>query len=122
MIGDDSMYALFLILNDTMLLDDVHEVFYNHGVGATTLDSVGMGKILLEHNVNIPMFSSIRRLLEGDRPYNKTIISVVKEEETLNEVIEDIQNTLGDLSKPGIGFMFVIPVLDIYGFNSKKNI
>ncbi|MCT4660452.1 MAG: hypothetical protein N4A40_01225 [Tissierellales bacterium] len=105
-----------------MLLDDVHEVFYNHGVGATTLDSVGMGKILLEHNVNIPMFSSIRRLLEGDRPYNKTIISVVKEEETLNEVIEDIQNTLGDLSKPGIGFMFVIPVLDIYGFNSKKNI
>ena len=116
------MYALFLILNDTMLLDDVHEVFYNHGVGATTLDSVGMGKILLEHNVDIPMFSSIRRMLEGDRPYNKTIVSVIREEDLLNTIIEDIQNTLGDISKPGIGFMFVIPVLNVYGFNATKNV
>jgi len=116
------MYALFLILNDTMLLDDVHEIFYNHGVGATTLDSIGMGKILLEHKIDIPMFSSIRRMLEGDRPYNKTIISVIKEEDTLNKVVENIQGTLGDISKPGIGFMFVIPVLDVHGFNSSKNI
>lgn len=116
------MFALFLVLNDTLLLDDVHEIFYNHAVGATTLDSVGMGKILLEHNVNIPMFSSIRRMLEGDQPYSKTIVSVIREQETLDAIIDDIKTTLGDISKPGVGFMFVIPVLDIHGFGENKNI
>lgn len=114
------MFALFLVLNDTLLLDDVHEVFYQHGVGATTLDSVGMGKILMEHNVDIPMFASIRRMLEGDRPYSKTVVSVIKEENTLNEVVDDIKKTLGAIGKPGIGFMFVIPVLDIHGFGGNN--
>lgn len=120
MIGDGKMFALFLVLNDTLLLDDVHEVFYQHGVGATTLDSVGMGKILMEHNVDIPMFASIRRMLEGDRPYSKTVVSVIKEENTLNEVVDDIKKTLGAIGKPGIGFMFVIPVLDIHGFGGNN--
>jgi len=114
------MYALFLILNDVYMLDEVHEVFYECEVGATTMDSVGLGKVLLEHNINMMLFTSVRRILEGDKPYNKTIISVIREEEKLNEVVKKIQKKLGDLSKPGVGFMFVVPVLDIYGFKNEE--
>lgn len=113
------MYALFLILNDTHKLEDIHEIFYEFGCGATTLDSQGMGKVLLEHNENIPVFSSIRRLVEGDKPYNKTIISVIREKDLLDKVTKKINEELDYIHKPGIGFMFVIPVLDCYGSKIK---
>lgn len=109
------MYALFLILNEIEKLDQVHNIFYDVGVGATTMDSIGMGKVLLEHHVDVPIFSSIRKLVEGNKPYNKVIISVIREEEKLRQVIDQINEKLNNLNKPGIGFMFVLPVLECYG-------
>ncbi|MFZ5969043.1 MAG: hypothetical protein ACOYVK_17955 [Bacillota bacterium] len=108
------MYALFLILNDVYLLDDVLEVFYEFGVGATTIDSVGMGKVLLQHNVDVPIFSSIQKLLEGDKPYNKTIVSVIRNEEKLRKITDRINRDL-EITRKGVGFMFVVPVLECYG-------
>ena len=113
------MYALFLILNDVNKLEQVHNVFYEVGVGATTLDSVGMGKVLLEHDIDVPIFSSIRKLVEGNKPYNKTIVSVIREEEKLRKVVDKINELLSQINKQGVGFMFVVPVLECYG--SKKD-
>ncbi|QEK12851.1 hypothetical protein FQB35_11235 [Crassaminicella thermophila] len=109
------MYALFLILNEVEKLDQIHNIFYETGVGATTLDSVGMGKVLLEHHVDVPIFSSIRKLVEGNKPYNKTIISVIREEEKLRKIIDLINEELDHINQPGVGFMFVLPVLECYG-------
>ncbi|MTI70348.1 MAG: hypothetical protein FH751_08885 [Firmicutes bacterium] len=116
------MYALFLILNDTDKLDKIHEIFYEYRCGATTLDSVGMGKVLLEHNEKIPIFSSIRKLVEGDKPYNKTIVSVIRKKDRLDKVVDKINEELDYIHKPGIGFMFVVPVLDCYGSKINKDI
>ncbi|WP_425446627.1 hypothetical protein [Dethiothermospora halolimnae] len=113
------MYGLFLILNDTSLLDDILEIFYEEGVGATTLDSVGMGKVLLEHHVDVPIFSSIRKFIEGDKPYNKTLISVIRDKEKLEIVKDKIKEKLDNFNRPGVGFMFVIPVLECYGSKHK---
>ena len=113
------MYALFLILNDVNKLEQVHNVFYEVGVGATTLDSVGMGKVLLDHDIDVPIFSSIRKLVEGNKPYNKTIVSVIREEEKLRKVVDKINELLSQINKQGVGFMFVLPVLECYG--SKKD-
>ncbi|QXM06412.1 P-II family nitrogen regulator [Crassaminicella indica] len=109
------MYALFLILNETEKLDQIHNIFYEVGVGATTIDSVGMGKVLLEHHIDVPIFSSIRKLVEGNKPYNKTIISVIREEDKLRKTIDLINEELNHINKPGVGFMFVLPVLECYG-------
>lgn len=113
------MYALFLILNDVYLLDDIHEVLYECGVGATTMDSMGMGKVLLEHNVNMTMFRSIRTILEGKKPYNKTIVSVIRKEEKLNEVITNLKEKIGDITQRGVGFMFVVPVTRCEGYSAE---
>ena len=109
------MYALFLILNDVSKLDDILEIFYDIEVGATTLDSVGMGKVLLGHQVDVPIFSSIRKLVEGNKPYNKTIISIIRDDKKLRHAIDRINQKLDYLNKPGVGFMFVLPVLECYG-------
>lgn len=109
------MYALFLILNHTHKLDKIHNIFYEVGVGATTIDSVGMGKVLLEHDIDIPIFSSIRKLVDGNKPYNKTLISVIRQKDKLDRVVSLIKEELNQIDSPGTGFMFVVPVLECYG-------
>lgn len=109
------MYGLFLILNDVYKLDMIHEIFFEEELGATTIDSQGMGKVLLDHNVNVPMLSSMRKLIDGRKPYNKLIISVIKEKEKLDEIVKRINRELNCFSEPGVGFMFVLPVLECHG-------
>jgi len=109
------MNALFLVLNDVYMLDDIYEILYEAGVGATTFDSIGMGKVLLQHHVDVPIFSSIKKIVEGEKAYNKTIISVIRDETILRDVIDKINKKLDYIAKPGIGFMFVVPVSECYG-------
>lgn len=109
------MYALVLILNDIYKLDMIHEIFYEEELGATTIDSQGMGKVLLDHNINIPMLASVRKLIDGRKPYNKTVFSVVYDKDKLDSVVGKIKKELDDFREPGIGFMFVVPVMECYG-------
>ncbi|WP_326911013.1 hypothetical protein [Sedimentibacter sp. MB31-C6] len=116
------MYALILILNDIYKLDIIHEVFYDEEIGATTVDSQGMGKVLLDHNINIPMLTSVRKLIDGRKPYNKTIFSIIEDKEKLDKVVDKIKKELDYFKEPGIGFMFVMPVLEVYGSNLEETL
>lgn len=110
------MKALFLILNKTEKLNEVLEAFVEVGIkGATVVDSQGMGSALSESN--LPMFGGfLRTVLDNNRPFNKVIFSVVKEEETVDKAIEAIEDILGDMSKPGVGLIFVMPVDRVVGW------
>jgi nitrogen regulatory protein PII len=113
------MYALFLVLNQIEKLDDILEALYKLGVGATTLDSVGMGRVLMEHNVNENIFSALRNVLNENKPYNKTVISVINNENILNEAVNRISKILDIDNKKGVGFLFVLPVIEYRGGFSK---
>ncbi|WP_026895225.1 hypothetical protein [Clostridiisalibacter paucivorans] len=115
------MYCLFLILNDVYKLDALMEDLYQAGAGATIIDSLGMGKVLIEHDLDIPIFSGLRRLVENNKPYNKTIISVFKDKEKLDAVIEKFKVELDYFKHPGVGFMFVLPVLECHGSKAIKD-
>lgn len=114
------MFALILILNDIYKLDDIHEVFYDEEIGATTIDSQGMGKVLLDHNINVPMLTSVKKLIDGRKPYSKTVFSIINDKEKLDVVAEKIQEKLDYFHEPGIGFMFVLPVIEVYGSNIEE--
>lgn len=110
------MKALFLILNKTEKLNDVLEAYVKVGIkGATVVDSQGMGSALSESN--LPMFGGfLRTVLDNNRPFNKVVFSVVKDEEVLNDAIAAVEDILGDMSKPGVGLMFVMPVDRVVGW------
>lgn len=115
------MYALFLILNKIEKLDDILEILYQLGVGATTIDSIGMGKVLLEHNIHANIFASLRNILNEDKPYNKTLISVINDKNTLEKAMDQISDVLDMDSKKGTGFLFVLPVLQCRGGCKETN-
>ena len=57
----------------------------------------------------------LRTVLDNNRPFNKVVFSVVKDEEVLNDAIAAVEDILGDVRKPGVGLMFVMPVDRVVG-------
>ncbi|WP_315116009.1 hypothetical protein [uncultured Clostridium sp.] len=115
----DTMYALFLVLNEVDYLDDILSTFLDIGVkGATILDSQGMGGALVHgENRDIPLFRSLKSFLDSSRPYNKTIFTVIQSEELVKKAMQAVNDVVGDISRPGVGLMFTVPIGHIYGMN-----
>lgn len=110
------MNALFLVLNETEYLDEILDAFVDIGVkGATILDSQGMGSALTNGGKNQPFFGALRSLLDNARPYNKTIFTVIEDDEILDNAVKAVKRILGDMEKPGVGLMFTLPIGKIYG-------
>lgn len=105
------MHMLIFVLNKVDLLEDVLSELTNSGIkGATIIDSSGMAKTLSESDHDdIPIFGSLKMILNENRPFNKTIFTVLKDEE-LNVAVNAIKTVVGDLSKPNIGILFAVPV------------
>lgn len=111
------MNVLFIVLNDIEHLDDILDSFVDIGVkGATILDSQGMGSAITNNGKGKEQFfGAIRVFLDNARPYNKTIFTVIEDEDILTEAVKTVKNILGDITKPGVGMMFTLPVNNIYG-------
>ena len=110
------MNILFLVLNETEYLDEILDGFVDVGVkGATILDSQGMGSALTNGGKEIPFFGALRNLLDDAKPYNKTIFTVIEDDEILDKAVKAVKEVLGDMAKPGVGLMFTLPVGKIYG-------
>ena len=113
--GDRHMNILFLVLNEVEYLEDILDAFVDVGVkGATILDSQGMGSALTNGGKEFPFFGALRNLLDGARPYNKTIFTVIEDENILEEAVKAVKEILGDMSNPGVGLMFTLPVGNIF--------
>ncbi len=111
------MNVLFIVLNKIEYLDDILDSFVDIGVkGATVLDSQGMGSVITNSgNGHEPFFGSIRAFLDNSKPYNKTIFTVIEDEQLLAKAVATVKNILGDIKQPGVGMMFTLPVNNIYG-------
>jgi len=106
------MKLAILILNNEEHLESLLEGYLEIGVtGATIIDSIGMGHIL---SADVPIFAGLRFMFAGSRPYNKTILSVIKDEkiESLKELVTKV---LGPLEESGRGIMLMIDVCEVIG-------
>ena len=114
------MHALFLVLNDTYLIDDVHEILSKCEVGGTFFNSTGLGKVEMNYdNSDSHTFTSVRKMLAGEKPKNITVMSIIKNDDKLDEVTIEIMKLLDNIEEKGVGFMFVLPVSYIYGYKGK---
>lgn len=115
------MHILFLVLNKTEYLDDILSAFVKIGIkGATIIDSQGMGSALVANeNLNIPLVGSLKSIFHHNRPFNKVIFTVL-EEELIPMAVKTVEEVVGDLSKPGIGMMFTLPLGSVYGLTTHK--
>lgn len=102
------MKLLVFVLNDEELLEEVMEAYVEAGItGSTILDSEGMGRFL---SYEVPLFAKFKDFMKGNKPYNKTIFSVVYSDEVIKKAKELVDEVVGGLESPGAGIMFTVPV------------
>ncbi len=106
------MKLLVLILNKVEKLEEVLEGFLEIGItGATIVDSVGMGHILSDE---VPIFAGLRFMFSGAKPSNKIVLAAIKSSME-KPAIRLLGKILGDLSKPGTGIVFTLPIDAVNG-------
>ncbi len=110
------MKALFIILNDLDYLEDILEEFVSLDIkGATVLDSQGLAQAILGSESGSKLFFNgpFQRNLADQGRNNKTIFTVLKKEK-VESVVKAIREIVNPSKKPAIGFMFSVPVDDIF--------
>jgi nitrogen regulatory protein PII len=89
--------------------------------GVTILDSSGLGRLrragLLDDTSIMP---SIRDLLGQREVHHRTLISVVEDQQTVDRMVAIVRERIGDLDEPHTGFLFVVPVVEVYGFGRQR--
>lgn len=116
------MHVLFIVLNEVDYLDEILTKFVDIGVGgATILDSQGMGSAIVNSEIrNVPLFGFLKSILDEAHPYNKTIFTVIENEELLQRTMEAVQGLMEEDNSTGAGFMFTMPIDNIHWLGTKK--
>jgi nitrogen regulatory protein P-II 1 len=106
------MQLLVAVINDPQKLDEILAGLLELGVrGATVITSEGMGMRLAN---DIPLFARLQTPIARARPENRTIFTVVHEEQ-VEPVMGLLQRICGDLSDPMTGIAFTVPLDRVEG-------
>ena len=106
------MELLIAVINHEECVDDILAGFVELGItGATVIGTTGMGRMLSRE---VPIFAGVRSLQERSRPANRTIFCVVAPEK-VDDAVALIQEVCGELSRPGAGIVFTVPVSRVIG-------
>ncbi len=110
------MYLLVTILERSEELSSIMEQFAKIGItGSTVLDSTGMGRVLMKTRASLPVMEQINKVTTDLESSNKTILTVIEDKERLAKAIKIIKSLCGDLSEPGRGILFALPLEIVEG-------
>ena len=113
------MHLLICIVNNTATVNDIVGGFVRIGVtGATVIDSHGTAEIAA---AQVPVFAGFRHLVQSNRQPNRTILSVIKDEATLERAMQVVDQVVGDFEESATGIMFAVPVTRVKGLAPKMD-
>lgn len=108
------MELLVAVINHEECVDDVLSGFLELGItGATVIATTGMGRMLSNE---VPLFAGVKALQERSRPANRTIFCVV-DDAKIEAAVALIQEVCGELTQPGAGIVFTLPVSRVVGLS-----
>jgi len=106
------MQLLVAVINHEEHVDDILAAFVELGItGATVVESKGMGRVLSRE---VPIFAGLQSLNSRSRAANRTLFCVA-DDEKVDAAISLIQDVCGNLSTPGVGIVFTVPVGRVVG-------
>ena len=110
-------YLVVMIVNDPEDCPSVLDAWEAAGAtGVTILYSSGLGHLrragLME---NIPLMPSLESLFHEEEIHHRTLMCVVEGQEMVDRLVSAAHAIAGDMDKPHSGFLFVVPVAQVYG-------
>ena len=111
---------LVAVLDDPSRLWDVLDAWRQVGVGdATIFDSTGLHQAESLRD-DLPLFPSVRDLLEATETSHRTIWSLVEDSVDLERVVQATESIVGPLSAPHTGLIFAVPVVKVWGLRKPR--
>lgn len=111
------MHLLICVVNNTASVNEIVGGFVRIGVtGATVIDSHGTAEIA---ESQVPVFAGFRHLVQSNRRPNRTVFSVIKDDETLERAMAVVEEVVGNLEDSATGIMFAVPVTHVKGLAPK---
>ena len=117
------MYLILFVLNDPDRLEDLLIAWEEKGIqGATVLFSTGLGRIreLDGWRDDMPLIPSLRDFYEIPENMNRTVFTIVKDEAQIDAVVAATKKVTGELDEQETGLLLVLPVMQAYGVNKRK--
>lgn len=104
-----------LVMHDLSHFTDVLSAWRSAGAPAVTiLEGLGSREPKEQALRELPMMPSVRDVLQAEEMPRTTIFSVVPDE-VVDRLTQATVEVLGDLSEPGKGILFVLPVAQVLG-------
>ncbi|MBC8505305.1 MAG: hypothetical protein ISR58_02170 [Anaerolineales bacterium] len=111
------MYLIVLVVNDPYHCKDLLNSWNEAGVpGATIIETLGLQRALKGVvRDNLPLMPTLQDIESAEETRNRTMFSVVPDQETVKRVRTATEALLGSLEAEDTGFMFVVPVNEVFG-------
>lgn len=114
------MYMIMFVSRNAEQASDMLDVWVKTGVtGVTILESAGMSQFAQGIRADVGIVFSLKSMLRAQEVHHRTLFSAIKDEETLNRVIEASTTHVGDWARPDVGVLFVWPLTHAYGLDKK---
>ncbi|MFM8322945.1 MAG: P-II family nitrogen regulator [Chloroflexota bacterium] len=112
-------FLVVTIIDDPDLCPEVLDAWKAIGVsGATVFESTGMGRMMRSGlREDFPLIPSLEDFLSEREEPHRTMMSVVKDEATVERMVEAAQRIVGNFNLPNTGICFVVPVVKAYGLD-----
>jgi hypothetical protein len=104
------MYLLTAVINNEDLIGDLITGWLDIGItGATLIESTDSLEFISRH---IPIFAGFRSISAGGILHNKTLFTVIKEQQILDKAVAFLETLCRDTEKPHQGIYFVTRLTD----------
>lgn len=113
-------YMVMYVSSDSEQATDVVNIWIKAGIsGITILESSGMQQAL-QHGIrdDVGLVFSLSSLLRSQEVHHRTLMSAIRDEETVNRVVAAMTEYVGDWSKSNVGVLFVWPLAQAYGLET----
>ena len=117
------MYFLVVfVIDDVDQCQDVLDVWEKAGArGITILESTGLGRMRRTGiRDDLPLIPSLSDLFKSSEERHRTLFTVVDAQAKVDAVVQATESVVGDLFQGNTGFLFVVPVSQVYGMTGKS--
>jgi len=112
-------FMVIFVLDDVDQCKDVLDAWEAFGIsGVTILESSGLGRVRQAGmRDDLPLMPSLSDLFKRTETRHRTLFTVTKHQEKIDAIVKATQSVVGDLEQPNTGFLFVLPVSQVYGLS-----
>lgn len=111
------MYMLVMVLDDVARLGDILNVWMEAGLpGITILESTGVNRVR-QRRAPEAAFAGFSQIFGSGRVGHNTIFSIIPTLDLAEKAVAATEAVVGKLDEPHKGIVFVLPVVQAWGFS-----